>query len=220
MTASRRKTRAGLWAGLAVVSLLLAGCAPDTAPAAPPSSPPASPAPTPTPTPRPVVPDIPTADAGLTAPAAVVSPVRLVIPQLEIDMDIEAMGLDADGAMALPAEAATAGWYRFGPGVHAPAGATVVAAHIDSWHDGIGPFSRLDDLAPGSAIQVAGSDGTSASYVVSEVRAVGKIDAPMAEVFDRGGDPRLTLVTCGGVFDSSTGHYVDNIIVTATPVGE
>ena len=228
MTTSRRENTGSLWAGLVVLSLLLVGCAPDTAPAAPPSSssssspaPSRSPLASPTaPTDPPAVPDIPTADAELAAPAVVVSPVRLVIPQLGIDMDIEAMGLDADGAMALPADAATAGWYRFGPGVHAPAGATVVAAHIDSWHDGIGPFSRLDDLARGGEIELAGSDGTSASYVVSEVRAVGKIDAPMAEVFDRGGEPRLTLVTCGGVFDSSTGHYVDNIIVTATPVRE
>jgi hypothetical protein len=27
----------------------------------------------------------------------------------------------------------------------------------------------------------------------------------------------LRLVTCGGDFDASTGHYTDNIIVTAVP---
>ena len=64
---------------------------------------------------------------------------------------------------------------------------------------------------------MAGSDGSTVDYTVTEVRSVGKIDAPMAEVFDRAGAPRLTLVTCGGEFDSSTGHYVDNIILTATP---
>ena len=31
-------------------------------------------------------------------------------------------------------------------------------------------------------------------------------------------DPTLRLVTCGGAFDYSTGHYVDNIIVYANRV--
>lgn len=212
---------AGPWAGLMLLPLLLVGCVPAAAPAA---SPPAgastsSPPTTPSPSPPPPVPEIATANAGLTAPVAVVAPVRISIPELDINMKIESMGLDQKGAMALPSDAATAGWYQYGPGLRASAGATVVAAHIDSFHDGIGPFSRLDDISAGSVVEVTGSDGTSASYVVTGVRAVGKIDAPMAEVFDRAGSPRLTLVTCGGIFDSSTGHYLDNIIVTAVPAG-
>jgi len=147
-----------------------------------------------------------------------IAPVRLVIPELAIDMPIDAMGLDEDGAMALPENASDAGWYRFGPGLRNTAGATVIASHIDSRHDGIGPFSRLKDASEGSIVSVGGSDGASVDYVVTSVRSVGKIDAPMAEVFDRSGDPRLTLVTCGGEFDSGTGHYVDNIILTAVPV--
>jgi hypothetical protein len=39
-------------------------------------------------------------------------------------------------------------------------------------------------------------------------------------VFVRAGDPRLTLVTCGGEFDSNTGQYIDNIILTATQAGK
>jgi len=30
--------------------------------------------------------------------------------------------------------------------------------------------------------------------------------------------PRLALITCGGEFDGSTGHYVDNVVVVAVPV--
>ena len=207
--------RSALFLVLAVP--LLAGCAAAEAPVAS-----AAPEPSPSPSSSATVPEIATRDAsiGSTQAAATVAPVRLSIPQLNIDMRIDAMGLDGDGAMALPDNASDAGWYKFGPGVANGAGATVIAAHVDSRHDGIGPFSRLKDASPGSTISVAGSDGSSVDYVVTEVRSVGKIDAPMAEVFDRAGDPRLTLVTCGGEFDSSTGHYIDNIILTAIPAGK
>lgn len=196
---------------------LLAGCAAAEAPVAS-----AAPEPSQSPSSSAAVPEIATRDASIggAQAAATVAPVRLSIPQLNIDMRIDAMGLDGDGAMALPDNASDAGWYKFGPGVANEAGATVIAAHVDSRHDGIGPFSRLKDASPGSTISVAGSDGSTVDYVVTEVRSVGKIDAPMAEVFDRAGDPRLTLVTCGGEFDSSAGHYVDNIILTAIPAGK
>ncbi|WP_231369217.1 class F sortase [Frigoribacterium sp. CG_9.8] len=173
-----------------------------------------------TPPPAASVPRIPTADASLTANAAavVVAPVRIQLDRLGIDMKVTSEGLDADGAMALPPNAADAGWYRYSPGVNSRAGATVIAAHIDSRDDGIGPFSRLRNATAGDRLTLTGADGSTVAYTVTELRQVGKIDAPMAEVFDTAGAPRLSLVTCGGSYNSKTGHYVDNVIVTATPV--
>ena len=45
-----------------------------------------------------------------------------------------------------------------------------------------------------------------------------KEQVPMEQLFRTGGDPVLTLVTCGGAFDRSERSYADNIIVWATPV--
>ena len=192
---------------------VLAGCTASPASTARPTAPVTA-------SPQATVPEIPRVDASLgslTAPA-VVAPVRIRLDRLGIDMRVTAEGLDAQGAMALPANAADAGWYRFSPGLGAQKGATVIAAHIDSRHDGIGPFSRLKNATAGDTITVYGSDGSTVAYTVTELRQVGKIDAPMADVFDTSGAPRLSLVTCGGVFNSQTGHYLDNVIVTATPV--
>jgi hypothetical protein len=44
-----------------------------------------------------------------------------------------------------------------------------------------------------------------------------KQDLP-ADLFSRQGPPTLTLITCGGAFDEATGHYVDNVVVVASPV--
>ena len=209
--------RAGLGAMLAFCLALpvLAGCA-----ATPPSAARPTATATATAAPKVTVPDIPRVDAspGSLAVPAVVAPVRIRLDRLGIDMRVTAEGLDARGAMALPANAAEAGWYRYSPGLAASKGATVIAAHIDSRHDGIGPFSRLKNATAGDAITVYGSDGSTVAYTVTQLQQVGKIDAPMAEVFDTSGAPRLSMVTCGGVFNSQTGHYLDNVIVTATAV--
>ena len=44
-----------------------------------------------------------------------------------------------------------------------------------------------------------------------------KRDLDVAEVFDRGGDPLLRIITCGGTFRRSQRSYQDNVVVTALP---
>ncbi|BDZ41650.1 hypothetical protein GCM10025865_09490 [Paraoerskovia sediminicola] len=60
--------------------------------------------------------------------------------------------------------------------------------------------------------------GETHKYTVKKIERVPKADIPLDTVFDRDGDPRLVLVTCGGDWDAGTGHYVDNVVVTAVPV--
>ena len=43
-----------------------------------------------------------------------------------------------------------------------------------------------------------------------------KSTVPLAEVFDRSGEPRLILITCGGAYHRGTG-YTDNVVATALP---
>jgi hypothetical protein len=39
----------------------------------------------------------------------------------------------------------------------------------------------------------------------------------LTSVYSSAGRPRLVLVTCGGRFETGTGRYRDNIVVTAVP---
>jgi hypothetical protein len=52
---------------------------------------------------------------------------------------------------------------------------------------------------------------------VASVRSYLKSKLPTS-VFRRTGPARLVLVTCGGPFDAATGHYRDDVVVTAVPV--
>ena len=179
----------------------------------------ASPSPTATPRPTTVVPSVPVVDATLGAPvAATPPPVRLAVPDVGIDMAVDPVGVRDDGEMEIPEDADRAGWYRFGPAPADPAGATVVAAHVDSVQTGIGQFAKLLDVGAGAAVTVTTADGIPHQYRVVSVEKIPKDGAPVDQWFDRSGAPRLVLVTCGGTFRRDIGHYTDSVVVTAEPI--
>ncbi|WP_353816627.1 class F sortase [Agromyces sp. SYSU T00266] len=217
-------------AAVAVVALLL-GCtvAPgegsESAPAASATAIPGTP-PSTAPAARPAaagpaaaVPDIPRRSASLEANRAVAppAPVRIEVPDLDVDMRVEPVGLDADGRMGLFDDPALAAWYRWGPAPGSEAGSTVIAAHVDSLEYAVLPFARLKDAAPGTTVFVTDAAGTRHAYAVESLEVIEKADVDWDAAFDRSGAPRLTLVTCGGVFDYDARRYLSNLVVTAAP---
>jgi sortase (surface protein transpeptidase) len=162
---------------------------------------------------------VPLRDAALPDEVpAVVAPVRIAVPSLGIDQAVRPEGVDPTGAMALPADPAVAGWWRFGATPTSAAGSTVLAAHVDALGYGIGPFAHLVDVPVGTRVTVTSADGTTTRYAVATVDLLAKTGVPWASVFDHDGPRRLVLVTCGGTFDAATHHYRSNLVVTATPL--
>lgn len=145
-------------------------------------------------------------------------PERLTVAGLDIDMPVADVGLAEDGSMEIPESAATAGWYRYGPAPGGDSGSAVLAAHVDDAQIGLGPFSRLEQIGIGERIAVTVAQGEVLEYEVTDVERTSKREVDMGLVFDRTGDARLVLVTCGGRFDWDTGHYEDNVVVYAAPV--
>jgi len=189
----------------------------------PATSSPSAPSPSPSPapeTPEVAVPAVPVVDASPrdSLPVAA-APSRVVVASLGVDVPVLPTGLDDAGNMALPPDPANAGWYEYGPAPASTAGATVIAAHVDSLTYGIGPFAAFADAVPGTEIVVTDTAGAVRTYVVSSVNTTDKLDVVWASVFDRTGPSRLVVVTCGGEFDYNTRHYLSNVIVVATPVG-
>lgn len=208
--------------GSFVFSALLIGCSAGASEAPPPTavaSTTAEAASTPTASELPVaVPDVPRQDAALGA--AVIrppAPARIRVDALDLDMAVDPVGVDDDGLMELPPDTAVAGWYRFGPGLGASKGTTVIAAHVDSNAYGLGPFSRLKELGPGAEIVLSAAEGSVLRYVVSAVTTTIKGEVPLDALFANDGPARLALVTCGGDFDYETRHYLSNVLVEAVP---
>ena len=168
--------------------------------------------------PRPAPPPVPVQGTELQPAAQVAAPVRVAAPAVGIDIAVSPVGVLDSGVMELPPDVDIAGWYRFGAAPSSATGTTVLAAHVDSLTYGLGPFSRLKELPVGSPITVTTADGATRAYALVSSERIAKREIPLDAVFDRDGAPRLVLITCGGQFDHGTGHYLDNILVTATPV--
>lgn len=142
-------------------------------------------------------------------------PVALSIPSIGVrTRGIVDLHLDSRGKLQAPTDFDRAGWYAEGPtpGEFGPA---VIGAHVDS-KAGPAVFYRLGSLRRGATVAVTRKDGSVATFVVDRVARYSKSDFPTALVYgDTKGRAELRLITCGGAFDRSTGHYVDNIVAFA-----
>ena len=75
-------------------------------------------------------------------------------------------------------------------------------------------FYNLYRLRPGDAIYVS-DGGARQRFDVTSAREMPKPRFPVNQVFGDTKTRLLWLITCGGAFDYRTGHYLDNILVSA-----
>lgn len=156
-------------------------------------------------------PAVPTAEPDPTPPA------RLTVPGLGVDAGIDAVGVQPDGQMALPADVDRVGWYRFGP-APGDVGSAVIAGHVDDRAQGLGALAPLREVAVGQEVEVADAAGTTTRWRVASRELIQKQVLPLDRLFARDGPPRLTLITCGGPFLPQFGSYRDNVVVVAEPL--
>lgn len=140
-------------------------------------------------------------------------PVGVRIPAIGVDSPLERLGLNADNTVAVPRRWGIAGWFAGGPRPGEP-GPALILGHVDS-RAGPAVFHRLRGLRSGDEIIVRLRSGPSARFVVQRLEHHDKDRFPTKAVYFPTLEPTLRLVTCGGPFDASVGHYRDNVIVFA-----
>lgn len=158
----------------------------------------------------------PTAPASVGGPAALgrSAPEALTIPDIDLHTShMVELGLDHDRRLEAPREWEAVGWYSLGaaPGQEGPA---VLAGHLDSV-TGPAVFHRLSELRDRDTISVERADGAVVNFSVYAVERYAKGDFPTEDVYGDTEHPELRLITCGGDFDTTTGHYADNVVVFA-----
>ncbi|NJP96035.1 class F sortase [Nonomuraea sp. FMUSA5-5] len=144
------------------------------------------------------------------------TPTRIVITSLGIDAPITSLGLAKDGTIEVPDmdEPNLAGWYR-NMSTPGEAGPAVLLGHKDT-RTRAAVFARLREIKNGDVIEIRRQDRTTAVFTVGGVEQAGKKAFPTQRVYGPRDDAQLHLITCGGDYDRTTGHYLDNIIVYAT----
>lgn len=145
---------------------------------------------------------------------AAAAPLRITIPSIGVQAPVGTVGLERDGTIGVPRDAVTTAWYRYSP---APGtlGPSVIVGHVDSAADGPGVFYALGRLLPGDPISVDRADGSTARFTVTQVLQVPKGGFPTTQIYGNTSRPELRLITCGGHFDPTSGHYLDNVVAFA-----
>jgi sortase (surface protein transpeptidase) len=145
--------------------------------------------------------------------------VAVSIPAIGVQSSLLHLGLNADGTIQVPSlysRPMEAAWYKYSvtPG---QIGASVIEGHVDTLN-GPAVFYRLGALQPGNTIDVTLADGETAIFRVTGVREYAKVDFPTKTIYGASNYASLHLITCGGAFDYSTGHYLSSTVVFASLV--
>ncbi len=166
------------------------------------------------------------AGAADVAPAQVAQRVGSVVPEpptrIELPdghrVPVRAVGTTRNGLLDVPEDIRIAGWWSGGSQLGDPFGSTLVAAHVDSRTQGLGPFASLLGVRPGDRLHLW-SKGLHQTFRITalRLRPQGTI-GPRSWLHSPAGPRRLTLVTCAGPYDASRGGYQNLAVITATPV--
>jgi len=141
-------------------------------------------------------------------------PVRLRIPVIEVDANIQSVGLSwkGNGEMDIPTNFADVAWYNQGPRPSMP-GSAVINGHFDGKDVPKAVFYNLNKLAPGDVVEVEDKDGS-----IFQFKVVGRktynYDDSAGEVFYGDSSRRmLNLITCSGDWVKSKKLYAKRIVV-------
>jgi sortase (surface protein transpeptidase) len=134
----------------------------------------------------------------------------LHIPGINVASSLSKLGYNPDGTVEVPTDPDQPGWFRRGPSP-GQRGSAVILGHVDS-RRGPAVFFRLGALRRGDRVSVRLADGAVARFAVVSVAIYPKSRFPARRVYGPRKYSALQLVTCGGKFDRSTGHYRSNVV--------
>lgn len=157
---------------------------------------------------------VPAQSATAAAPMPASHPEEIVVPAIGVDAKpLLDLGLAADGTLEVPPDAHGVGWYDESP-TPGSLGPAIIAAHVD-YAGVLGPFHKLHELKPGDEIRVRRADGTTAVFQTYQVDRYAKSSFPTEQVYGDTEGAEIRLITCGGVFDHTSGNYLDNVVAYA-----
>lgn len=137
-------------------------------------------------------------------------PVNLKIPNINVDANIENVGINPEGEMEVPLNTANVGWFDLGP-LPGENGSAVIAGHFNTADGKDGVFAHLNRLKSGDKVFVENNTGKVSTFIV---RGNGSFDPDSAnDFFTKSDGIHLNLVTCNGIWDKSKKSYTKRLVV-------
>ena len=132
---------------------------------------------------------------------------------------VHAVSTGRDGQLDVPDNPRSAGWWRRGSRVGDPSGNTLLAAHIDSPRQRLGPFAELYDARPGGRL-VLRSAGLRQDFRIRSVRLIRRESlTARPDLYSPSGTRQLVLITCAPPYDPTRGGYRNLVVLVARPSG-
>jgi sortase A len=139
-------------------------------------------------------------------------PEKLIINKLNINANVESVGLDSQKRMDVPKIAANVGWYNLGFKA-GEKGSVVLAGHFDDVNGDPAVFYNLGNLDIGDEIEITDENNNSFKYKVIDKQVYDFDKLPLNDIFASTDKKRLNLITCNGVFSQSEKNYSKRLVV-------
>ena len=158
--------------------------------------------------------ELPASDAA--GHVRTMGPNEVSIPSLNIEAPLVPEAI-ADHSLDIPGDVHEVGVWTGGATVDATSGTVLLAGHVNYADQGAGALYPLAGIQRHALIYLSDASGHVTTWTTTALQAYPKADLPQ-NIFAPTGPRSLVLVTCGGPFDTRTGHYLDNVVVTAAPL--
>lgn len=147
-----------------------------------------------------------------TTAVTVAQPIRLVIPSLKVDVSVESVGKDKNGAMDVPARVEDVAWYALGsaPG---QIGNAVIAGHLDLVDGSPAVFWNIGKLKPGDEVIVYDVVDTAYHFEVTGSQRYQYDSAPVEDIFGFSLKSQLNLITCAGTWNRTSRNYSNRLVI-------
>jgi hypothetical protein len=123
---------------------------------------------------------------------------------------------DGAGALRLPPEPDTLGWWALGARPGETRGTVLLAGHLDTAGGAPGAFAALRDVRLPGRVEIRTADGRRHAYTLTARRTYDNASLPR-DLFTADGPHRLALVTCAGRYDRAERRYERNLVLYGRP---
>jgi len=146
-----------------------------------------------------------------------IKPSSLKIPAIDVEAQIQHLGVTENGEMAVPNNIEDVSWFSPGyePGEN---GRSVIAGHVDGV-DGPAIFWDLAKLQLGDEVVIQGEEKT-LTFKIHTMESVPLDLADVTKVFGYTSSPELVMITCSGTYDFERGTREERLIVYASLIEE